>query len=178
MTSDYEYDENIFPLAYLLTFRCYGTWLHGDKKGAVDRHRKNIYDTPDISPNKNLEGRMRLSQKGASVRLDKTARDLVSHAVTEVCEHKNYQLHAVNVRSNHVHIVVSAAAKPEALIKIFKAYATRKLRDEILADPDSRLWSRGGSRRYLWKPRHVALAIEYVLYGQGEIQFELEKQPK
>jgi hypothetical protein len=35
-------------------------------------------------------------------------------------------------------------------------------------------WSRGGSRRYLWKERHVSLAIEYVLYGQRDIPFEIE----
>ena len=25
-----DFDDNEFPLAYLITFRCYGTWLHGD----------------------------------------------------------------------------------------------------------------------------------------------------
>jgi hypothetical protein len=25
------WEENTFPLAYLLTFRTYGTWLHGDE---------------------------------------------------------------------------------------------------------------------------------------------------
>jgi len=24
-------DYNLFPLAYLITIRCYGTWLHGDE---------------------------------------------------------------------------------------------------------------------------------------------------
>lgn len=118
---------------------------------------------------------MHMSQKDASVRLDKTTRDLIAQAIAEVCAHKKYNLHALNVRSNHVHIVVSAASKPAPLIKIFKAYSTRKLREEMLVDPESRLWSRGGSRRYLWKPRHVALAVEYVLYEQGDIQFELER---
>jgi len=30
MTDD---DITDFPLAYLITFRCYGTLLHGDKRG-------------------------------------------------------------------------------------------------------------------------------------------------
>ena len=33
------------PLAYFITFRAYGTWLHGDERGAVDR-RHNDYGTP------------------------------------------------------------------------------------------------------------------------------------
>ncbi|MDQ3181093.1 MAG: transposase [Acidobacteriota bacterium] len=173
MFSDYEYDDNTFPLAYLITFRCYGTWLHGDEKGAVDRHGKNIYGTADISANKNLKELMREKMPQSAFLLDKTQRQKVEEAIAGVCQYKNYNLHAVNARSNHVHFVVAAASKPELLINIFKAYSTRKLREEKLVNSEVRLWSRGGSRRYLWKPRHVALAVEYVLYGQGDIPSEL-----
>ena len=35
-------DERI-PLGYLITFRTYGTWLHGDKRGSVnDIHGLNM----------------------------------------------------------------------------------------------------------------------------------------
>ena len=33
------------PLAYLITFRTYGTWLHGDARGSVDREH-NVFGTP------------------------------------------------------------------------------------------------------------------------------------
>src|SRR5205823_1175692 len=33
------------PLGYLITFRCYGTWLHGDERGAIDRFH-NRYKSP------------------------------------------------------------------------------------------------------------------------------------
>src|SRR4029077_14507206 len=42
-------DDNI-PLAYLITFRAHGTWLHGDRRGSVDRFH-NRYGTPRIPPN-------------------------------------------------------------------------------------------------------------------------------
>jgi hypothetical protein len=32
------------PLAHLITFRTYGTWLHGDSRGSVNRFR-NTYGT-------------------------------------------------------------------------------------------------------------------------------------
>ena len=32
-----DFDDNEFPLAYLITFRCYGTWLHGDERGSYRR---------------------------------------------------------------------------------------------------------------------------------------------
>ncbi len=32
------WNDTDIPLAYLITFRCYGTWLHEDERGATDRH--------------------------------------------------------------------------------------------------------------------------------------------
>jgi REP element-mobilizing transposase RayT len=144
-----------------LTFRTYGTWLHGDERGSVDTHKgKNIYGTPDM--------------KNLSVLLDLSQRRAVEEAIREFCLNKSYHLHAINVRTNHVHAVVSAQTKPEPIINFIKSYSTRKLRKLNLISKEISLWSRGGSRRYLWKERHVALAIEYVLYGQGDVPFEIE----
>jgi len=64
-----EFDEDHTPMAYLITFRSYGTWLHGDKRGSVDRHH-NRYGAPLIPPNKNwLEHNNRLL-KNEPVKLD------------------------------------------------------------------------------------------------------------
>jgi len=46
------FDEDHTPLGYLITFRTYGTWLHGDKRGSIDR-RHNRYGAPLIAPNQN-----------------------------------------------------------------------------------------------------------------------------
>jgi hypothetical protein len=41
------WDDNEFPLAYLITVRTFGTWLHGDERSSVDEHNDlNIYGTP------------------------------------------------------------------------------------------------------------------------------------
>lgn len=170
-----DWDDNVFPLAYLLTFRTYGTWLHGDERGSVDTHKgKNIYGTPDISPNSNLKELMRERMKNLAVLLDLPQRTAVEEAIREFCLNKNYHLHAINVRTNHVHAVVSAQTKPEPIINFMKSYSTRKLRKLNSISKEVSLWSRGGSRRYLWKERQVALAIEYVLYGQGDVPFEMK----
>ena len=29
--------ETAIPIAYFITFNCYGTWLHGEKPTSVDR---------------------------------------------------------------------------------------------------------------------------------------------
>jgi REP element-mobilizing transposase RayT len=83
-------------------------------------------------------------------------------------------LQAINVRTNHAHAVVSAQLKPERIADAFKAFATKKLREENLVASELKIWSRGRSRRYLWKPRQVASAIDYVLYSQVDLPFKLD----
>jgi REP element-mobilizing transposase RayT len=162
-----DFDNNEFPIAYLISFRTYGTWLHGDKRGSMSR-QQNQYGTPRIPPNPGLQ-RMELTQlKHTPVKLDDKQRPIVERAIREVCDHRGYVLRAINVRTNHVHTVVSAALKPEPILQAFQAYATRKLREEGLIPREVKPWSRHGSTPYLWKDRHVERAIEYVLYSQGD----------
>jgi len=163
---NYEYDYNEFPLAYLVTLRTYGTWLHGDEKNAVDRHGYNTYGTPRRTENLKLKNQMLDEMNQKPFLFSENQRIIVESAIAEVCEHRGYKLKAVNIRSNHVHAVVSAQIKPELMIDAFKSYATRRLRENVSIDCETKIWARGRSRRYLWKPRHAALAIEYVLYGQ------------
>ncbi|MDT5157455.1 MAG: hypothetical protein QOH51_1812 [Acidobacteriota bacterium] len=133
---DEEWDDNVFPMAYLVTFRCYGSWLHGDERGSVDVHGKNIFGTPDIASNPKLKGLMQKELKNSPFLLDQKQRRVVEESIREVCRHRGYTLQAVNARSNHVHAVVSAQSKPELIINAFKAYATRKLREMNLLPPE------------------------------------------
>jgi hypothetical protein len=43
------WNDTDIPLAHLITFRSYGTWLHGDKRGSVDRFH-NQYKSPYLPP--------------------------------------------------------------------------------------------------------------------------------
>lgn len=164
-----DWDDNERPLAYLITFRTYGTWLHGDDRFSVDRHSgKNHYGTPKIDPNEKLVTIMAEKRLTRAFVLNGESRTTVERAIRNVCRLREYSLFAANVRTNHVHSVVSAAAKPETMMNAFKANATRELREAGLVTTDVRVWSRGGSTRYLWKPSHVEGAMDYVLHGQGD----------
>lgn len=164
-----EFQDRAFPLAYLITIRCYGTWLHGDERYSVDRSKFNIYGKPKLPPRAGLKNKEFSALKAKPIALDKMARKIVEEAIKEVCKFREYVLLAINIRSNHAHMVVTAKSEPEFLMNSFKAYATRSLRKEKLFGPDEQIWSRHGSTRYLWKEEHIESAIDYVLYGQGEI---------
>jgi len=161
------------PLAYLITFRCYGTWLHGDARGSMDP-KHNVYGTPKIAPSQTFENANRKQLKHAPVILDAHRRKVVEAAVRGVCDYREYVLRAFNARTNHVHCVVSAMCKPEPVLDALKAYATRALHRAGLIGLKTRPWARHGSTIYLWTEKNVAKAIEYVTVGQGDELFRLD----
>ena len=163
-----DWDDNEAPLAYLITFRTLGTWLHGNNPSSVDRHGKNVYGTEKVLPSRNLERQMTENRGSEVFVLNGKQRSVVERAIHEMCKKRGYELIAINVRTNHVHVVVTAYVKPEMILNAVKANATRELREAGLIASDQKVWTRGGSRRYLWKPAHVNGAVDYVLYGQGD----------
>jgi REP element-mobilizing transposase RayT len=98
--------------------------------------------------------------------IDDVGRRVVSEAIQEVCTFRGWTLLATNVRSNHIHVVVQAFARPERLIGDFKMMASRRLTEHGEAENRQR-WTRHGSTRYLWKAENVERAIRYVVDEQG-----------
>ena len=155
------------PLAYFISFRSYGAWLHGDKRGSIDGFH-NKYGSPYIPPNPRWHSynQQRLTTK--PLILDATQRKSVEFAVRETCQIRKWNLMALNVRTNHVHTVVNANRGSKAVLNAFKANATRQLRQDGLWPHTFSPWAERGSRRKLWNERSIARAIDYVLYGQGD----------
>jgi REP element-mobilizing transposase RayT len=161
-----EFRDEHTPFGYLITFRSYGTWLHG-KEGSVDRSH-NAYGTPKLAAD---DARFRYNRRALArspVKLNAPQRALIEQAIRETCEIRKWSFWAVNARTNHVHTVVTASCKPERVLSAFKANATRKLREAKCWDSDSSPWAYGGSSRYLWTEKELLDAIAYVLYDQGE----------
>src|SRR5258705_3989606 len=140
-----DFDDNEFPLAYLITFRCYGTWLHGDERGSYRRNSGVISGVSRIPSRPRLRQAEIKQLAHGSVRLDKRQRAAVERAVREVCLHRKYRLRAINVRSNHAHTVVSALSYPDPILNAFKSYSTRALRETALLGKKISPWARHGS---------------------------------
>jgi REP element-mobilizing transposase RayT len=154
------------PLAYLITFPTYGTWLHGDDRGSVDRDH-NIPGTRLVPPNKTRRHYEQRRLRHDSIVLGAAARAVVQRTMSEVAEHRGWAVHAINVRRNHVHIVVSSDRSAERIMNDLKSWSTRRLIEAGIVAPGTRVWVRHGSTRYLWKPREVEAACQYVVEGQG-----------
>ena len=162
------WNDTEIPLAHLITFRCYGTWLHGDERGAIDRFH-HLFKAPFAPANEERHKHNRAILKGEPVTLNAKRRSSVERAIQETCNIRTWILHAVSVRTNHVHVVVSIGLKkPDAALNALKANATRQMRQDGNWKPQHSPWVDKGSKRNLWNERSVAQAIDYVVNGQGD----------
>jgi hypothetical protein len=167
----------VFPLAYLITFTCYGRRLHGDDRGTVDRDH-NTYGAPLLRPNARRAQAMAARMVETAYCLDVSRRQLVLPAVIEVAAYRGWMLAAVHVRTTHVHAVVHAEVHPDRIVKDFKAYATRAIHRGGLDVERTHVWADGGSKKYKWTTDEVRAGIHYVLHEQGEPMEAYEASPE
>ena len=152
------------PLAFLLTWRCYGTHLPG-QPGAV-LPAQNQYNSPLPTPNPIRESSARARMLHPPYVLDPPHRDVVLTAMQQVCATKAWSLLAAHIRTNHIHVVISAPVKPESVLSVLKAYSSRALNSQSSSNRPH--WARHGSTRYLWNTQSLNAAVAYVLHSQGD----------
>ena len=99
--------------------------------------------------------------------LDALRRQVVLNSVRQVCSWRGWTLLAAHVRTNHLHVVVTANCTPEQVMSSMKAYSSRALNENALDLPGRRRWARHASTRYLWTGDSVRAAIQYVVREQG-----------
>ena len=159
------------PLAYFITFRTYGTWLHGDQRGSVDPDH-NIPGTPKLPPDERWVGAARNRMLETPFELDTPCRQAVDEAIRERCSFAGWSLLALNVRTNHVHLLVAASEPADQVMASLKAWSTRRLRTLGLLSERQKVWSRHGSTKRAWKESELEGIIHYILHGQ-EKQMEV-----
>jgi REP element-mobilizing transposase RayT len=157
------------PLAYFLTWPTYGTWLPGDDRGWVKRHHGHQLPAGSLE----LEAMARMTDDAC--RLDERQRRLVEQTVAHHCRIRGWKLHAVNCRSNHLHVVVTANRQPNEVCKQFKAWTVRKLK-QLGHSPGTlsktpihireKWWAERGSKRFLNDEDSLEAAILYVRDAQ------------
>lgn len=154
-------------LAYFLTWRTYGDWLHGDDRGCVDVI-SNRPGAPYVAPDQARHARAASRMTQAPFRLSDAMREVVDVALADHCAFRSWQALAKNVRTNHVHIVVNCRGShaPEEAMKQLKGIATRRLIGEGLIERGRRVWADHGSTRWLGTPESVQRAVEYAVREQ------------
>ena len=151
-----------FPLAYLITWTTYGTWLHGDDRGSFD-HNGNF-----IPPDPARRDAAAAALVEDPVLLTPDQRAVVDALLVEACARRGWVLHAHNVRTNHVHVVVSAPIPGGQVRAKLKGLASLQLTEHAGLQPSSgkdgaRKWfTEKGNVEEVWDDRHLGEAVEYV----------------
>ena len=157
------------PLAYLISWTTYGTWLQGDERGWVESGTPGIRP-PDPIRKEDAAERM----TDAIVVLSSQQRHLVEDTIRKHCEIRRWQLHAVNARTNHVHVVATADVAPEVVMSQLKAWCSRQLSEQaglVAAQEGNRnglkkWWTQHGSTKWINDQQYLHNAIKYVLERQ------------
>src|SRR5262245_17992036 len=132
--------------------------MHGRGFQAPDQLRK-------------LEAEARMTEDACI--LDKDHRRIAEKTIVDHCRIRGWELHVVNCRTNHVHVVVSANREPHIVREQLMAWCQRRLKDH----ERSRLgraatavrenwWTERGSDRWIGDEESLEAAIFYVRDGQ------------
>ena len=143
------------PLTVFSTWTTYGTWLPGDERGWFQR----AHGLQSADALRTLAAALRMTD--AAMTLDGIQRSIVEETIAAHCHFRGWMLHAVNCRSNHVHVVVTAADRTlEVPREQFKAWCSRKLSEAGPARAN--WWSERGWDVYLDDEEALALVVDYV----------------
>ena len=148
-----------FPV-YFITWTTYGTWLHGDDRGSVaDVGRESVL----VGTNRSRLDRVSSQMIDDPCVMNTTMREVVDRAIRRHAEVRSWIIHTLNVRTNHVHVVVGASGtRPEVVAGQFKAWGTRDLRAAELINGLERVWTKKASTRWINDAGSLRKAIDYV----------------
>ncbi len=149
------------PLGLFITWTVYGTFLPGDSRGW--RHRAA---GPQLArPRLETWHRDRLQYE--VITLNDPMRRVAEDAIREICCVRSWSLWAVAVRSNHVHVVVTAPEYvPELVRDQLKAKATKELRSGFPVWRDRPAWSAKGDIEFLDSESDIEQSVVYVVEAQ------------
>lgn len=140
-------------IGYMLTWRTYGTWLQGDKRGWFkDGHTYK-------GKRKLLEYNQQLLD-GGPVQLNYEHKQIVRDEIIKTAMRMEQGVLAVAVYSNHVHLVLNnTGIAVGSVVKSYKRDATYALRAVGLT---GKIWATGYDKRFCFDKKSLLERVEYV----------------
>ena len=146
---------------YFSTFTTYGSWLPGDSRGSFVDDR---LDGPGLKRSRpHLESVSRARLKHDPVVLRHQARAITHQTIEKHSRFRGWHILALNVRTNHVHVVFQPDRPVDRAVGELKAWASRELVARGVIAAGLTIWTRGSSNRYLHTPESVQDAVAYTL---------------
>jgi REP element-mobilizing transposase RayT len=151
-----------YPLAYHITFGTYGTRLHGDSRGTVDRSH-NVYGEPIV-------GRAEDWHREELAHLKFPARVFTREQMVEaegsipsICVRGGWSLHACAAGPDHVHVVCSAEVAGKAIRTWLKRWLGEGLAERWALAEGETFWAEAGSVKWVWTTDYFERVVPYVI---------------
>lgn len=134
------------PLAYHITWGTYGTRLHGDPRGTVDRTR-NQYETPFIELDQHRWEQMKENLKYPPVLLTYEQMVFIESRIPELCQQGCWRYHVCAAGPDHVHNVIASPSDPDTIRRLLKRWMTQAMNSRWKCP--SPWWAECGSIRWI-----------------------------
>jgi REP element-mobilizing transposase RayT len=159
------------PLAYHITFGTYGTRLHGDPRGTVDRSRNRPGD-PIIGadPDRWLHEFELL--RFPPIFLTVEQQQFIEATIPKICARGGWTYIICSAGDDHVHSMLSAAADGAAVRKWLKRWLGEALSDRWPLPPGQSWWAEGGSVKWIWTEDYFNNVYEYIRQQRATPQEE------
>jgi len=148
-------------LAFHITWGTYGTRLHGDPRGTVDRQHNEL-KTPVLGYDEHRWARERSLLKFHPVVFTRDQQILAESLVPNVCERGHWIFRTCAVGPDHIHVILTSEHDPETIRRLLKRWVGQDLSHHIPLPKDATFWAECGSIRWIDSQAYFDRALKYV----------------
>ncbi len=148
---------------YFITFSTYGTRLLGREQGSYR------WDSAYVEPQERLRRYMEENLNEPPVKFEYEERAFVHDQFMRCANRFGWEIDALNVREEHVHIVIFApnGESSQEVVRKLKTSATRALYESERRIIGSRIWTKAYAETVVWSIGFWRRKVEYTLLEQG-----------
>jgi REP element-mobilizing transposase RayT len=158
---------------WLLTSSTYGSRLPGDERGFVcplrdESGQRIIHNIPGTPYDADLPALKQYAEqllKCDPIRFTLVQAEALWSQFLETAGYRGWQLLAVGIMANHIHLVVGVPGDPDPkkILGDFKSYGSRALNRHWGKPVSGTWWAEKGSKRKLPDQNAVLAAVKYVI---------------
>jgi REP element-mobilizing transposase RayT len=147
--------------AYHITWGTYGTRLHGDPRGTVDRQH-NEFATPVLGFDGHRWEREKDNLNFPPVVLTHDQMCLVEELIPIICERDHWIYRTCAAGPDHVHVVLTSEHDSETIRRLLKRWLSQEMSKRFPLPKGAVWWAECGSIRWIDSEGYYKNAKDYV----------------
>ena len=148
--------------AYHITFGTYGTRLHGDPRGTVDREH-NEFGTHVLGYDEHRWEQEKENLKFPPVILTREQMRLVEELIPIICQRGHWIYRTCAAGPDHVHVILTSEHDPETIRRLLKRWLSQEMSARYCLPDGAVWWAECGSIRWIDSESYYKNATDYVM---------------